>query len=93
MPAPRAKLPGPGPGPHDTWGSRALVSLPASPADTLEVSRALARPHSFPNETCRCRPGNRANAWPRAQEPLPTCQDSLEVCVSNPSSAGGAAQA
>ena len=64
--------------------SSASVSLPVSPGDTLEVSHTLVLPHSFPDETCRCRPGKRANAWPRAREPLPACWDLRKVCVSNP---------
>ena len=47
----------------------------------------MVLPHSFPDETCRCRPGKRANAWPRAREPLPACWDLRKVCVSNPGSA------
>lgn len=68
-------------------GNSASVSLPAFPGDTLEVSHTLVLPHSFPNKTCRCRPGKRANAWPRAREPLPACWDLRKVCVSNPGSA------
>lgn len=67
--------------------SSASVSLPASPGDTLEVSHTLVLPHSIPDKTCRCRPGKRANAWPRAREPLPACWDLRKVCVSNPGSA------
>lgn len=71
-------------GANDAPSRAASVSLLASPGDTLEVFHALALLHSFPNETCRCRPGKRANAWPRAWEPLPACWDLLKVCVSNP---------
>lgn len=76
-------------GAHAALGSAASVSFPASPGDTLEVFHALALLHSFPDETCRCRPGKRANAWPRAREPLPACWDLLKVCVSNPDWPGG----
>ena len=67
--------------------SSASVFLPVSPGDTLEVSHTLVLPHSFPDKTCCCRPGKRANAWPRAREPLPACWDLRKVCVSNPGSA------
>lgn len=80
---PPSELPALGLGAHDSLGSAASVSLQASTGDTLEVFHALALPHSFPDKTCRCRPGKRADAWPRAREPLPTCWDLLKVCVSN----------